>query len=175
MLSSEAIKKAIPNIITLTNLSFGVLSILAVYDGDYVAGAVLIMLAAFIDRYDGKAARYFNTACELGKSLDSLSDLISFGVAPGILMFVKFNSQNTGILPLMILLAYVVCGAYRLARYNVTEFDGFFMGVPITVAGFMIAAFSLWAPCNLTTEIISNVITVLLAFLMVSKFKLQKR
>ena len=170
-------KKIIPNLLTFANLSFGVLSMFTIIKQNYIAGALFIMVSAFIDRYDGRIASHLNVSSELGKELDSLADLVSFGVAPALLIFNKFNVLDLGnikVVGVCFLLLYIISGCYRLAKYNITEFNGYFTGVPITVAGFIIAAYSLVSPGNYIAAIISIAMLVLLAYLMVSKFKLKK-
>jgi CDP-diacylglycerol--serine O-phosphatidyltransferase len=171
------LKKAIPNLITFTNLSFGVLSILEIYKQNFFVAAMFIIIAALIDRYDGRIARFLNISSELGKNLDSLSDLISFGVAPGILIFTKytlFDSIYIKVLTLSVLLIYVICGAYRLANYNISKFNGTFTGIPITISGFVLAIYSILAPYNTIFSVLSIILLALFAYLMVSKIKFKK-
>lgn len=170
-------RKSIPNLLTFANLSFGVLSILTIIKQDYMAGAVFIMISALIDRYDGRIANYLNVSSEFGKELDSLADMVSFGIAPALLIFNKFNFfglVNMRVIGVCFLLLYIISGCYRLAKYNITEFDGHFTGIPITVAGFILAAYALVTPGNYISAILSIIILVLLAYLMVSKLKLKK-
>ncbi|MBK1810376.1 CDP-diacylglycerol--serine O-phosphatidyltransferase [Clostridium sp. YIM B02505] len=170
------LKKYIPNILTFMNLSFGVISIIEVLNKNFLGAAIFIILAAFVDRYDGRIARFLNVHSELGKELDSLADLISFGVAPAILLFVKyiFPTQAFSVIGVILVLTYVICGCYRLAKYNVSEFDGTFTGIPITLAGFIVSVFSLFVPTNNIAIILFSILTVILAYLMISKLKLKK-
>lgn len=171
------LKMSIPNLLTLTNLSLGVLSTLETFNQNYFCAAMLIIIAALIDRYDGKIARLLNTSSDLGKELDSLADLVSFGVAPALLIFVKyyfFSPSYIGIIGTCISLSYIMSGCYRLAKYNLSEFDGVFTGVPITVAGSTIALFSLVAPGSAISTLLSTILVVIFTYLMVSKFKLKK-
>ena len=170
-------KKIIPNLLTFANLSFGVLAMLMIIEQNYIAGAVFIMVSALIDRYDGRIANRLNASSELGKELDSLADLVSFGVAPALLIFNKFSILDLGnvkVVGICFLLLYIISGCYRLAKYNIMEFNGYFTGVPITVAGFTLAIYSLVMPGNYISAIISMVLLVFLAYLMVSQFKLKK-
>lgn len=171
------VKKLLPNILTFINLSFGILSIIEVFNKNFGRGALFIIAAALIDRYDGRIARFFNVSSEIGKELDSLADLISFGVAPAILIFSKytFSYQAFNVIGIISAQAYIICGCYRLAKYNVSEFDGIFIGVPITVAGSILALFSLFVPNNsISIIILANILMVALAYMMISKFKLKK-
>jgi CDP-diacylglycerol--serine O-phosphatidyltransferase len=170
-------KKYIPNILTFMNLSFGILSTIEVFNKNFSRGALFIIAAALIDRYDGRIARYFNVSSEIGKELDSLADLISFGVAPAILIFSKyiFDSQAFGVIGIISAQAYAICGCYRLAKYNVSEFNGTFTGIPITIAGSILALFSVFVPKNNVFVIILSIILMsVLAYLMIAKFKLKK-
>jgi CDP-diacylglycerol---serine O-phosphatidyltransferase len=171
------LKKNVPNLLTFANLSCGVLAILEIIKHEYTASALYIILAALIDRYDGRIARYLNVSTEFGKELDSLADLVSFGVAPALLIFHKFGSSDPGFVKLVgiaIILLYVISGSYRLGRYNVSQFDGNFSGVPITIAGSVLALYSLITSSNQASNIISVILLVALSFLMVSKLKLRK-
>ncbi|MBM6839134.1 CDP-diacylglycerol--serine O-phosphatidyltransferase, partial [Clostridium saudiense] len=136
----------IPNAFTFINLSLGIFSILSTIEGNYALASTFILLAGLVDRYDGRIARFLNASSELGKELDSLADLVSFGVAPSILSFLLFNFKdvgNTSIIGFIVLITFPICGAFRLARYNVSTFDGVFAGVPITIAGCFMALFVL--------------------------------
>ncbi len=172
------LKKSIPNLLTSTNLSLGVLSILETFKENYFLAAIFIIIAALIDRYDGRIARFLNVSSDLGKQLDSLSDLISFGVAPAFLVFFKYNFLDLDYMEVIgacFLLSYIISGSYRLAKYNAIQFDGIFTGVPITVAGSIIALFSLSTPSNSIFSIpLSITLLAILTYLMVSKFKFKK-
>ncbi|ENZ02601.1 CDP-diacylglycerol--serine O-phosphatidyltransferase [Clostridium thermobutyricum] len=170
-------KSCIPNIFTFINLSCGVLSLLSVFDERYLQAAIFIILAALVDRYDGRVARYLNVSSELGKELDSLADLVSFGVAPSILIFVLFDFSQLGpkgILGYAILLAFPICGAFRLARYNVSTFDGNFRGIPITVAGCFMAVYAIISLYVKLPVLLTVILMIIGSYLMVSNIKLKK-
>lgn len=172
-------KSCIPNVFTFINLSCGVISILSVMNEQYGIAGAFILLAGLVDRYDGRIARFLNVSSELGKELDSLADLVSFGVAPSILVFIYFNLhtlQPSGLVGFVILLLFPICGAYRLARFNTTNFDGAFTGVPITIVGCFMALFSL-VMLNLDmmpSPYLVVLLMILGSYLMVSKIKLKK-
>ena len=130
----KKIKSQAANILTICNLSFGGAAIMATLNEFYSYSVLFIFIAALLDRYDGKVARKLQQESELGKQLDSMSDIISFGVAPAILMYevvlVDFHTAGMGMAIL-----YIASGAFRLARFNVTESNGYFTGLPITAAG----------------------------------------
>lgn len=169
-------KKFVPNILTFMNLSFGILSIVEVLKKDFLLAAVFIIAAALVDRYDGRIARFLNVSSEFGKELDSLADLISFGIAPALLILTKYNLLNLGFKSIGIIftLTYTLCGCYRLAKYNVKEFNGTFTGVPITIAGSILAVYSLFVPSSSIAIILSIALMMFLAYLMISKLQLKK-
>ncbi|MFT8350771.1 CDP-diacylglycerol--serine O-phosphatidyltransferase [Clostridium saccharoperbutylacetonicum] len=170
-------KSCIPNVFTFINLSCGIISILSAMNDNYPLAGAFILLAGLVDRYDGRIARFLDVSSDLGKELDSLADLVSFGVAPSILVYILFNLNTfgpSGLLGYIVLLLFPICGAYRLARFNTTDFDGSFTGVPITIVGCFIALFSL---LNLNTKAPVYLVVILMligSYLMVSKLKLKK-
>ena len=170
-------KSCIPNVFTFINLSCGVVSILSAMDEKYAMSGVFILLAGLVDRYDGRIARFLNVSSDLGKELDSLADLVSFGVAPSILVYILFNLESfgpNGLLGFAVLLLFPICGAYRLARFNTADFDGVFTGVPITIVGCFMAIFSL-LNLKVTTSIYLAVFLMIIgSYLMVSKIQLKK-
>ena len=89
-------KSCIPNIFTFINLSCGVLSLLSTHKGNYGVAGIFILIAGLVDRYDGRVARFLQVSSELGKELDSLADLVSFGVAPSLLMYILFGFEKIG-------------------------------------------------------------------------------
>lgn len=180
----KSFKKNIPNILTFINLSLGVIAIIfAVSDNSastLVNASFIIMVAAITDRFDGKVARALGVTSELGKELDSLSDLISFGVAPIIIAW-KLSFINLNILGYIIAIIFPISGAYRLARYNINEFSQSFTGLPITIAGAFLTLINMYncfaISSNKYTLLHSEItafLTLLLSFLMISKFRLKK-
>lgn len=165
----------IPNILTFTNLALGILSILTGVQGDYVTAGLLILGAGIVDRYDGRIARLLHAESPLGKELDSLSDLVSFGVAPSILGYFMFDFIELGVLGLIPVILFPVAGAYRLARYNAAAFDGIFTGVPITIAGCVLALVMLLLRNSLDLRILVVLLSIALSYLMVSTIRLSKR
>lgn len=170
-------KSCIPNVFTFINLSCGIISIMSVINNNFMYAGLFILIAGLVDRYDGRVARFLDVASDLGKELDSLADLVSFGVAPSILIYMLFKFYNLGAIGFGVLLLFPICGAYRLARFNNTSFDGVFSGVPITIVGCFMAAFAL---LNLSLPAISFPISIVLilmvigSYLMVSNIKLKK-
>lgn len=167
-------KSSIPNILTFGNLVFGLLSLLMTFQANYKLSVVFILLAALMDRYDGQLARFLQVSSSLGKELDSLADLVSFGVAPSLLMFNLYDFISLGYLGYFCFLIFPVAGAYRLARYNNSEFNNVFTGIPITLAGMLIALYALAtlnSPHNFPLTII---IIFSLSYLMISKIQIKK-
>ncbi len=170
-------KSCIPNIFTFTNLSCGVISLLLTFQEKFVLSSIFILLAGLVDRYDGRVARYLNVSSELGKELDSLADLVSFGVAPSLLIYISFNLNligPKGIIGTAILITLPICGAFRLARYNTSTFDGIFTGVPITIIGCFLAFLELLSNYIHIPAILSVIFMILGSYLMVSNIKLKK-
>ena len=170
-------KSCIPNLFTFINLSCGIVSILSVMNGNYAMASIFILLAGLVDRYDGRIARFLQVSSDLGKELDSLADLVSFGVAPSILVFIKFSFNQLGpmgIIGYAILLAFPICGAFRLARYNVSTFDGNFRGIPITVAGCFMAVYVIISLYVKLPVLLTVILMIIGSYLMVSNIKLKK-
>lgn len=180
----KKIKASIPNALTISNLSLGIIAILlAVTDSSnnlLIPASLLIIIAALADRFDGKVARYLGTSSEFGKELDSLSDLISFGVAPVIIAW-KINFIGFGILGYILALIFPISGAYRLARYNSSEFSSVFKGIPITIAGTFLSINNIFNCSEILKNRYGNIhfyITIILiislSYLMISNIKIKK-
>ncbi|MGH4052149.1 MAG: CDP-diacylglycerol--serine O-phosphatidyltransferase [Clostridium sp.] len=167
-------KSSIPNILTFGNLVFGLLSLLMTFQANYKLSAVFILLAALMDRYDGQLARFLKVSSDIGKELDSLADLVSFGVAPSLLMFNLHDLISLGYLGYICFLIYPVAGAYRLARYNNSEFNNVYSGIPITLAGMVIALYALVTLNSPNNFPLTIIIMLALSYLMISKFKIKK-
>ena len=134
-------RNAIPNILTALNLVLGMFAILLTFQGSFTYAALFVVAAMVADGLDGRVARYFGVSSDFGKELDSLCDLVSFGVAPAIMAYAFFLKDFTG--GTLIAAAFATCGALRLARFNVntSKVKGYFMGLPIPAAGCVIATF----------------------------------
>lgn len=116
-----SIKKHIPNTITCMNLASGCVAIVMAFQGNYLWAAIYILLAAVFDFFDGMVARLLKVKSDIGKELDSLSDVVSFGVAPAAIMFNLLSSLMPGsYLPYLAFLLAVFSGL-RLAKFNVDE------------------------------------------------------
>lgn len=174
----------IPSFFTLMNLFCGFLSIIMVAEGNLIFGAWLIVIAGLFDALDGFMARLANATSEFGIELDSISDVVSFGVAPGFLLY-TFVLHELAIIGIILSALPPVCGAIRLARFNIdtkhVELD-FYRGLPIPVQAVMIAALYLtfsnrmeWF-ADFEHGFLSFIIptVILLSFLMVSTIPFDK-
>ncbi len=133
---------AVPSFFTLMNLFSGFVSLTQAMEGRFENAAWLIVLAAFFDLLDGMMARLTNGDSQFGAELDSLSDIVSFGVAPSFLVFV-YGLQEFGTVGLIVAALPAICGAVRLARYNVKlggEKQSEFIGLPIPAQAAVIVA-----------------------------------
>lgn len=174
----------VPSFFTLMNLFCGFVSILMVAEGNLLLGSWLIVLAGLFDALDGFMARLANATSEFGVELDSISDVVSFGVAPGFLIY-TFAFHEMAIAGILLSALPPLCGAIRLARFNVEAKFGddlYFKGLPIPVQAVMLSAFYLtfmnrleWFE-TLNQGVISVLIPVviLLSFLMVSTIPFDK-
>ena len=158
----------LPDYITTLNLASGLLAILAAIDHHYGWAAVLIVAGAFFDAMDGFVARRLHIESSFGAELDSLSDLVTFGVAPMVLASVYYGTAWLSVVALLLPLA----GALRLARHNVTRHatKGYLIGVPITTSGVVVPLL-----IALSASIqIAGVVIGLLSVLFLGKFRVNK-
>ncbi|MDA8228483.1 MAG: CDP-diacylglycerol--serine O-phosphatidyltransferase [Desulfitobacterium hafniense] len=172
-MSGKAINaRMIPSLFTLANLFFGFLALVMTLDSRFQLAGGMILLAVLMDSMDGKVARKLSVSSDFGKELDSLCDVVSFGVAPAVLTYRAMLQEPLGLWGLAIAAAFALCGAIRLARFNVLNITTHFVGVPITFAGGFMALIMLFSQ-NLPW-IVFPVSMAVLAFLMVSTFKVPK-
>ena len=167
-------KKVIPNIFTTLNIFCGFLAIISVIDGKIVTAAWLITIAAVLDLFDGQVARLTKTASNFGVEFDSLADVISFGVAPSIIIY-KVYLEKLGILGIIVSFLPLMCGGIRLARYNIlfggkekANFEGLpIPGAALSFVSFIIFNYYFWNELYLTRFLIPQLLLV--SVLMVSK------
>lgn len=169
---ADSITKRFANFITFLNIIFGSTSIIYTINGEYKIAAILILIAVLMDGLDGKVARHLQTSSELGRELDSLCDMVSFGVAPAVLLYSQVLLDSYNHLGLVISLLFIICGAYRLARFNVLNLDGYFLGLPITIAGGALALLSLIA--GQLHPLVILVLLGALSYFMVSTVRIRK-
>lgn len=160
----------IPNLCTAANLLLGVSAITAVLNFNLSLSVILILLAAILDRFDGILARRFDAVSSFGKEFDSLSDLVSFGVAPAVLLYSSAQSDYLSTPGYFCLLLFILCGALRLARFNITPANNYFTGLPITAAGAVLAILVFIIPSAMVVLILS----VILSLLMISNLRIPK-
>ncbi|WP_111708733.1 CDP-alcohol phosphatidyltransferase family protein [Lutibacter citreus] len=183
-------KKQIPNILTLLNLLSGTIAVIFAVNNDLVTAAYFVFLGIFFDFFDGFAARLLNVQGELGKQLDSLADVVTSGVVPGIVMYkllqteksltvfnTEFHSWKTeelDILPFLGLLI-TLAAAYRLAKFNIDERQSSsFIGLPTPAAALVVLSLPLitaFGSYDFVISLIENkifliVITIILAIIM---------
>ena len=164
-------KRIIPNTVTLSNLVLGITSLWFTVESQYKEAAIAILLAMVMDGMDGRLARRFNVSSDFGKELDSLSDLVSFGVAPALLTYCGVM-HPLGYVGFILSMIFAICGAIRLARFNVLEIKEYFVGIPITFAGPLMAIFVLMS--NRLNFYFYPIIIALLSYLMISNIKVHK-
>ena len=170
----------LPNMLTLIGVCIGLTSIRFALDGKFEFAIIAIIFAALIDGLDGRIARLIKGTSKVGKELDSLTDMISFGVAPAFIMyFWKLNTLER--FGWLLCLIYVICVALRLARFNINSSqesswrDNFFEGVPSPAGGILvlsplIISLSGFDYIQLNYNIIVPIFFLITSFLLISKF-----
>lgn len=134
-------KDIAPNMITSGNLMCGMFSLILTLRGQYVPAGWLIAMAVFFDFMDGKVARSLGGGSKFGLEYDSIADVISFGVAPAILMYSVYLNGFFGVAGALVASFFALCGALRLARFNIVHVPGPFQGLPIPAGGLFLASF----------------------------------
>ena len=179
LVTSKKTRYLLPNILTLGGVCLGISSIKFSIDGNFNLAVTLILLAAILDALDGRVARLIKGTSEFGKELDSLTDFVSFGIAPVlILYFWELNSY--GKLGWAIALIYSVCCVLRLARFNITKNENdqewknnFFEGIPSPAGGILILTPLIYEltefNLNLNVKSFTPFLTIFIALLLVSK------
>ena len=179
LVTSKKTRYLLPNILTLGGVCLGISSIKFAFDGNFSLAVIFIILAAILDALDGRIARLIKGTSEFGKELDSLTDFVSFGIAPVLLLYF-WELNNYGKLGWAITLIYSVCCVLRLARFNLTKVEknkewknNYFEGIPSPAGGLLILIPLLFELSGFQTSInIKNIVpyfTILVAFLLVSK------
>jgi len=164
-------KSVIPNALTALNLVLGVCAILSTFNGEFYTASLFVFAAMISDGLDGRVARYLNASSEFGKELDSLCDLVSFGVAPAILSYAFLLKELPGVGGYLVAAFFATCGALRLARFNVNTdvVKGYFMGLPIPAGGCVVATFVMLG--IKPSALIFAVVVTLCGYLMVSTIR----
>ncbi|MFP5520590.1 MAG: CDP-diacylglycerol--serine O-phosphatidyltransferase [Bdellovibrionia bacterium] len=166
----------LPNLVTTGNLFCGFFAVIQAMKGQYLLASYAIVAAAIFDQLDGRVARMTRSTSKFGAEYDSLCDLVSFGMAPAILLF-QWALHPFGRIGWVVCFLFTACGALRLARFNVQQDvveKAYFQGLPIPMAAGIVAS-SVIAFNELGLESLRNygllAMTVLLAFVMVSTFR----
>ena len=143
LVANKKTRSILPNMFTLVGVCIGLTSIKFAFDGRFGFAVLAILVAGIIDGLDGRIARLIKGTSEVGKELDSLTDVISFGVAPAFIMYF-WSLNNLGRVGWLVCLIYVICVALRLARFNITSNtnakwkDNFFEGGPSPAGGILV-------------------------------------
>ncbi len=143
LVSDKKTRTILPNMFTIVGVCIGLTSIKFAFDDRFGLSVLAIIVAGLIDGLDGRIARLIKGTSQVGKELDSLTDVISFGVAPAFIMYF-WNLNTLGRIGWLVCLVYVVCVALRLARFNVSSSsnltwkDNFFEGVPSPAGGILV-------------------------------------
>ena len=179
LVTSKKTRYLLPNILTLGGVCLGISSIKFSIDGNFGLAVTLILFAAILDALDGRIARLINGTSEFGKELDSLTDFVSFGIAPVLILYF-WNLNTYGKLGWAIALIYSVCCVLRLARFNLTKIDvqqewkyNFFEGIPSPVGGLLILMPLIQELSNFNfnfnLKTLTPYLTIIIALLLVSK------
>jgi CDP-diacylglycerol--serine O-phosphatidyltransferase len=166
----------LPNLLTTGALFGGFFAVLSGFNGGFELAAIAIFVAMVFDGLDGRVARMTNTQSDFGVQYDSLSDMVSFGVAPAVVVY-GWSLESLGKVGIAAAFVYASCAALRLARFNVQSgisSNKFFIGLPSPAAAALIAGF-VWSAQSLESSLWLSCITALLTacagLLMVSNFK----
>jgi len=169
----------LPNTLTLIGVCVGLTSINFALNGNYKLSIVAILFAAIMDGLDGRIARLIKGTSKVGKELDSLTDVISFGVAPAFIMYF-WQLNSLGKVGWLISLIYVVCVALRLARFNINTGgepswrDNFFEGVPSPAGGILVLSPLIYEASgfdiiDLNYKLITPIVFITVSVLLISK------
>ncbi len=172
-------KNYIPSLFTLLNMFLGFLAIISVVEGFYVRAAYLVLAASVFDSLDGKIARRFSSPSEFGRELDSLADLVSFSLAPSLMIWAIFTRDLHPVLGAMIAGAPLIFGALRLARFNVDQRakpKPYFEGLPAPMGAYVIIALVLFYQPHTDVSAAKVVLPLVMvvSFLMVSQIRYAK-
>lgn len=166
----------LPNLFTTGNIFFGFFSMIKTLEGNYLVAAYAIVGAAVFDLLDGRVARLTHATSKFGMEYDSLSDLVSFGVAPAILLYL-WALKPFDRIGWLACFVFMACGALRLARFNVQVASiekKYFQGLPIPMAAGIVATSVMAAQAaeiNPQKNVFILAMTALLGFVMVSNFR----
>jgi len=179
IVSDKKARMLLPNALTLINVCIGLSSIKFALDAKFELSIIAIIFAAIFDTLDGRVARLLKGTSLVGKELDSLADLISFGVAPAFIMYF-WSLNNLGKFGWLLTMIYVVCVALRLARFNVSSNtepswkDNYFEGVPSPAGGILILMPLIFSLSEMNLIYINYNIVVPAFFILISLLLISK-
>ena len=179
IVSDKKARMLLPNALTLINICIGLSSIKFALDAKFELSIIAIIFAAIFDALDGRVARLLKGTSLVGKELDSLADLISFGVAPAFIMYF-WSLSSFGKFGWLLTMIYVICVALRLARFNVSSNlepswkDDYFEGVPSPAGGILILMPLIFSLSNIDLikinyDIVVPIFFITISFLLISK------
>ena len=165
----------VPNGVTVANMFCGFLAIVYGASDRYLQASIAIGIAILLDGLDGRVARRLNATSKFGVEFDSFSDLVSFGLAPGLLVYnwcYRISADEFGVL---VTFLFAMCAATRLARFNISDPDlEKFLGLPSPGAAGVVAAMVHFHPTPISSPVLLGVVSALmvaLSYLMVSRFE----
>ena len=179
IVSSKRTRYILPNILTITGVCLGISSIKFSLDQNFSLAVIFVLFASLLDALDGRIARLIKGTSEFGKELDSLTDFVSFGIAPAFIVFL-WDLNNYGKIGWAITLIFSVCCVLRLARFNLTKYEtdqewkkNFFEGVPSPAGGLLILIPLIYELSNFQVNFeikkIVPYLNIAVAFLLISK------
>jgi len=157
---------SLPNLFTFINATLGLFAIYFIILDNLILSSRIVLLAIFFDSFDGFLARKKNIVAEFGKSFDSLSDIISFGVAPA---FIYISSNNNSEVGILIVFTYVLCGLLRLSRFSILDTEEY-IGLPITLG----AIFVILIYLSNIPKYLGGIFVILASLLFISSFRLKR-
>ena len=169
----------LPSVLTLVGVCLGISSIKFAMDGNFVFAVLFLIVAAILDGLDGRVARLIKGTSNFGKELDSLTDFVSFGIAPAFIIYF-WELNKLGKIGWLIVLFYAVCCVLRLARFNLTKFEdkeewknNFFQGIPSPAGGCLILLPLIFELSNfsnlMSLKVITPYLTIIVSLLLISK------
>ena len=172
----KTIKRNIPNFITILNLVCGISSIIVLFKYDLIYSGILIFAGAIFDLADGLLARALNVTSEIGKQLDSFADMVTFGIAPGVLMYQLIDNQTLDIIELSYIAFLIpIFSSIRLSKFNIDNRQTTsFIGLPTPAAAIFIASLPIIIQKH-NTEFSLNIliiITISLSLLLIAELPL---
>ncbi len=180
IVSTKKTKYILPNILTLGGVCLGISSIKFSIDGNFSLAVIFILLAAILDALDGRIARLIKGTSEFGKELDSLTDFVSFGIAPAFTLYF-WELNNYGKIGWAITLIFSICCVIRLARFNTTKISeeeiwklNYFQGIPSPIGGILILLPLIYELSSYNKsfdlKLITPYLTIIISLLLISKF-----